>query len=127
MDELFNVFEFTLRGLFIGAIYALMASGLSLIFGVMRVINVAHGEFLMLASLMLTLGVSIVLWNVAHALFSPDPKAISYLFDPIQIFGMYFAKNSLFFMPMPNSLIWPSTPVSLECCCSGPEAFSGRV
>ncbi len=36
-------------GLLMGLIYALVAAGLSLIFGLMDVVNFAHGELLMLA------------------------------------------------------------------------------
>jgi len=36
-------------GLMMGFVYALIAAGLSLIFGLMEIVNFAHGEFLMLA------------------------------------------------------------------------------
>jgi branched-chain amino acid transport system permease protein len=37
-------------GLLVGMVYGLVGAGLNLIFGVMRVVNFAHGEFLMLAA-----------------------------------------------------------------------------
>ena len=43
-------------GLYAGCIYILLATGLNLIFGVMKIVNFAHGEFLMLgAYIMVTL------------------------------------------------------------------------
>jgi len=38
------------QGLLAGALYALFAAGLSLIFGVMRLVNLAHGDFIVLAA-----------------------------------------------------------------------------
>jgi len=34
----------TLQGIFLGGAYALTAVGLSLMFGVMRLVNLAHGD-----------------------------------------------------------------------------------
>ncbi|MBN8939318.1 MAG: branched-chain amino acid ABC transporter permease [Rhizobiales bacterium] len=46
----FGIFlQAVVSGLANGAIYALIAVGLTLVFGVMRIINFAHGEFLMIA------------------------------------------------------------------------------
>lgn len=46
-------------GLLLGGVYALAASGLTLIFGVMKVINIAHGAFVVLAAF-----ITYSLWDV---------------------------------------------------------------
>src|SRR2546430_4962195 len=43
------IIQAVVSGLLMGLIYALAAVGLSLIFGLMEIVNFAHGEFLMLA------------------------------------------------------------------------------
>jgi branched-chain amino acid transport system permease protein len=43
------VVQSLVSGLLMGLVYALIAAGLSLIFGLMEIVNFAHGEFLMLA------------------------------------------------------------------------------
>ena len=41
--------QLIISGVLVGGIYALMSIGLTLIFGVLRIVNFAHGEFLMIA------------------------------------------------------------------------------
>ncbi len=48
MQTLENVMQAAVAGLLTGSIYGLMCVGLALIFGVMRVINFAQGDFMML-------------------------------------------------------------------------------
>ena len=58
----------TLEGLVTAAVLALTAAGLSLVFGIMRVVNVAHGEFFMLGA--------VIAWFVADAV--PGPAALAF-------------------------------------------------
>lgn len=55
-----------LNGLVIGAMYMLMASGFTLTFGIMRVVNFAHGEFYMLGAF--TSFFAYVYWNIPFVL-----------------------------------------------------------
>jgi branched-chain amino acid transport system permease protein len=68
-------------GLLIGGVYALLASGLTLIFGVMNVINVAHGAFLILAAF-----VTFSIWSATGL----DPLAAVVLTTPMFfVFGWF--------------------------------------
>ena len=58
-----------MEGCVTAAVLALTAVGLSLVFGVMRVVNVAHGEFFMLGA--------VVAWFVTQAI--PGPPWIAFL------------------------------------------------
>jgi branched-chain amino acid transport system permease protein len=52
--------QLTLNGLALGLLYALIAVGLSLIFGVMEIINFAHGEFLMLGAFVMAFALPVM-------------------------------------------------------------------
>lgn len=125
-------------GLLLGGIFALVAVGLTLIFGVMKILNFAHGDFLMLGmyfafflsvmfgvdpyisailslpfffglgwliqsylirpvlkapesiQILLTVGLSLFLQNLALFLFSPDFQSlrVSYGGDTLMLFGV---------------------------------------
>jgi branched-chain amino acid transport system permease protein len=48
-----RILDILVQGALLGGLYALYAAGLSLIFGVMRLVNLAHGDFIVLAAYML--------------------------------------------------------------------------
>ncbi|MDR9805633.1 branched-chain amino acid ABC transporter permease [Rhizobium hidalgonense] len=47
-----------LQGVLLGGLYALFAAGLSLVFGIMRLVNLAHGDLIVLAAFLILLIVS---------------------------------------------------------------------
>ena len=44
-----NILQLAINGILLGSVYALVALGLTFIFGVMDIVNFAHGDFLMLS------------------------------------------------------------------------------
>jgi len=73
------LFAATVNGLLIGGIYTLVASGLTLIYGVLHIINFAHGSMLMLA--MFGVYYLLTLWGI-------DPYAALLIMVPAMfIFG----------------------------------------
>ena len=68
--------ELIVSGLITGGIYALVAMGLNLQYGLMRILNVSHGEFLML-------GAYLVYW--AHLVTGLSP----FVFLPAVLVGLF--------------------------------------
>ena len=69
-----------LQGLLLGGLYALFATGLSLIFGVMRIVNLAHGDLSILAAFLAVVVVETLGLNpfVALVLVAPFMAAFGY-------------------------------------------------
>jgi branched-chain amino acid transport system permease protein len=69
-----------IQGVLLGGLYALFAAGLSLIFGIMRLVNLAHGDLIVLAAfviLVLSKGLGLDVF-VALALAAPILFALGY-------------------------------------------------
>src|SRR5215471_11488818 len=49
-ERLMEWINVILQGVLVGGLYAMFAAGLSLIFGVMRLVNIAHGDLIVLAA-----------------------------------------------------------------------------
>jgi branched-chain amino acid transport system permease protein len=61
------------QGILLGGLYALFATGLSLIFGVMRLVNLAHGDFSILAAFVAVVAVQTLGLNPLLALLAVAP------------------------------------------------------
>ena len=135
--------EILISGVLLGSLYALAASGLSLGFGIMGIINLAHAELIMLGayvtfwlwslagvnplltilgsmialfafslivyrvsirkiigeqqlvSLILTYGISIVLWNFAQVAFTSTFRSVDFSAGTITVSGSHFPVNKI--------------------------------
>ena len=81
-----TIVQSLLSGLLTGLIYALIAVGLSLIFGLMDVVNFAHGEFLM-AAMYATLGFTLVL-AIDPIISAPLVAALLFVFGALVYVGI---------------------------------------
>ena len=81
---LLRVAQLTLMGVLAGGIYGLTAMGLSLIFGVMKVINFAHGQ-------LMVIGMFLTYWILMT--FGVDP-IFSFLIAALIVFSLgYFFQD----------------------------------
>jgi len=136
-----NFIETLIRGLMLGSVYALVGMGLTLVWGVVGIVNIAHGEFVMLgayfafwtfsllhlnpllsvlfsipvffiagilihkriterlikeqelSALILTFGMSILIWNLAQFFWTNTYRSVPYLTGNFPFLGLVFAKS----------------------------------
>ncbi len=75
-----TVIQTLVQGVLLGGLYCLFALGQSLMFGVMRLTNVAHGDFIILASFTAVAGVSLLAsGGAAPTVFTPLLVAMAVL------------------------------------------------
>jgi branched-chain amino acid transport system permease protein len=91
--NLVTVLDIVVGGLLMGGIYALIAMGLSLQYGVARVLNVSHGEFIMLGAF--------ATW-VLYTTFDINPLISLVIVGPI-IFILGFLLHKTFFKHLSTS------------------------
>lgn len=82
-----NVAQVLILGLLLGGVYALMASGLTLLFGVMRIVNLAHAALILVAAYF-----TFVLFDT----FAVDPIVAVFITMPV-MFGLGVAIYLLLF------------------------------
>jgi branched-chain amino acid transport system permease protein len=91
-------FNVILQGVLIGGLYAMFAAGLSLIFGVMRLVNIAHGDLIVLAAyvaLLVTQGLGV------------DPLTSLLLVTPIMAAIGYALQRGLLNFTLGDDLLPP--------------------
>ena len=88
-----TILQLTINGLLLGGIYSLIAIGLTLIFGVVRIINLAQGEFLMI-------GMFATFW--IFSLLKIDPYLALFIFTPL-LFLLGMGTERLIIKPIQNA------------------------
>jgi branched-chain amino acid transport system permease protein len=84
---LVTILDIVIAGLLMGGIYALIAVGLSLQYGVARVLNIAHGEFIMLGAF--------ITWSL-FAIFGINPLVSLAICGPLIFIIGFLLHRTLF-------------------------------
>ena len=76
-----NWLDTIVQGILLGGLYALFAAGLSLVFGIMRLVNLAHGDLIILAAFLILLLVTGLGLNpfIATLIAAPAMFAVGWL------------------------------------------------
>src|SRR6059058_2834528 len=124
--------EFVLNGLVLGALYVLMALGLSIIFGMIGIINFAHGALFTLGAYAAfqvkdalgfpaTLVVSPLLVGVLGMLIEATLLRRLYLQDPLQ--GLLLTFGLTMVLEQGIRMVWGRSPKPFDV----PPAFAGAL
>lgn len=82
-----NYVNLLTQGILLGGYYALLACGLSLMFGVMRIINLAHGDLAVLSAFMV--------WVVSETLDISPFLALGVVLPVMAVFGWFVQRGML--------------------------------
>ncbi|NIM93074.1 MAG: branched-chain amino acid ABC transporter permease [Anaerolineales bacterium] len=82
-----TILEIVITGLLLGGLYALIAMGLSLQYGVARILNISHGEFIMLGAL--------TTWTIQRT-FDINPLLALAICGPLAFILGFFLHRTLF-------------------------------
>jgi branched-chain amino acid transport system permease protein len=96
-----NLLEPIVQGILLGGLYALFAAGLSLMFGVMRIVNLAYGDFAVLAAYGTHVVVNAALINplIALVVVAPAMAALGYVLQRTVL------QRTLGLSPLPSLLV----------------------
>lgn len=135
MDWYLLLGQATVNGLVVGLLYLLMAVGFTLVFGVMRMVNFAHGEFYMLGAfaayvLMVHLGapflLAVVLTVVIAIVFG---SLVEWLvlkpFRKDELNGMIVTIGLAMILQNVALMVFGPDPVSVPAIATGASSFLG--
>jgi branched-subunit amino acid ABC-type transport system permease component len=88
------VLDVVIGGLIMGGIYALIAVGLSLQYGVGRVLNISHGEFIMIGAF--------ATWSL-YTLLGVSPLVSLIICGPVLFIIGFLIHRTLFWSPLHHS------------------------
>ena len=96
-----NLLDPIVQGLLLGGLYALFAAGLSLMFGVMRIVNLAYGDFAVLAAYGSLVVVNAAMINplVALIVIAPAMALVGYILQ------RFILQRTLGLSPLPSLLV----------------------
>ena len=125
------------NGVMVGMIYMLMAIGFTMVFGIMRIVNFAHGEFYMVGAFLFAIlygsyevpfAASLVLAVVSTALLGlVVERAVFSRFRGNELNGMIASLGIAMIMQNTALLIWGPSPRAVPAVVSGVISIGGVV